>query len=58
MTRTMVLLMVVEERNSEPPTYDTTGCEVEESSAVVRALPKRALAKCGELVELARRVAR
>jgi hypothetical protein len=55
--RTMVLLMVVEERD-DAPTYDATGegWEVEESSAVVPALPKRALAKCGaDLMALARR---
>ncbi len=58
--RTMVLLMVVEEHD-DAPTYDATAdaWEVEESSAVVRALPKRTLAKCSaELMQLAKRVAR
>jgi hypothetical protein len=47
MKRTMVLLLLVEERDSEPPRYDATveGAEVEEASAV-RLLPKPTLTKC------------
>ncbi len=59
MKRTMVLLMVVEERDSEPPHYDaeTTGAELDERSAV-RQLPKPALAKCAaQVIPLFRRVA-
>jgi hypothetical protein len=57
--RTMVLLVVVEERDSDFPTYDTDGAELEETSRVVPALPKRVLAKCGaDLMQLAKRVAR
>jgi hypothetical protein len=43
----MVLLLLVEERDSEPPRYDATveGAEVEEASAV-RLLPKPTLTKC------------
>lgn len=58
MTRRMVLVMVVEERESDPPPYDaeTDGEALSERTGVF--LPKRTIAKCGELVELARKVAR
>lgn len=57
----MVLLLVVEEDAPAPYDAETTGAEVEESSGVFRAMPRRSLAKCGdvrELVEQVRRVAR
>jgi hypothetical protein len=52
--RTMLLMLVVEERSdSEPPMYDATD---DEPSRIVQARPLPKLAKCGsELLELARK---
>jgi hypothetical protein len=55
--RTMILLMVVEEREDDLPTYDVAD---DEPSRIVQAAPKLPrLAKCGaDLMQLARRVAK
>jgi hypothetical protein len=52
--RTMLLVLVVEERSdSEPPMYDATD---DEPSRIVQAAPKAVLAKCApKLFELARK---
>jgi hypothetical protein len=52
--RTMLLVLVVEERESDFPTYDVAD---DEPSRIVQAAPKLPrLAKCGsELLELARK---
>jgi len=51
MKRTVLMLLLVEE-NDEPEPVEVSGAEVEELSRVIRARPKGALAKCGELLEL------
>jgi hypothetical protein len=54
--RTMLLLLVVEEHESDFPAYDATD---DEPSRIVQTRPLPKLAKCGsELLELAKRVAR
>jgi hypothetical protein len=54
--RTMVVLVMVEEHESDFPAYDVTD---DEPSRIVQTRPLPKLAKCGsELLELARRVAR
>jgi hypothetical protein len=52
--RTMLLLLVVEERSdSEPPMYDAAD---DEPSRIVQTAPKAVLAKCApKLFELARK---
>lgn len=54
MTRTMLLVMVVEER-SDAPHYDaeTSGETVDETA--IRRLPKPVLAKCLAVAEAARK---
>lgn len=53
----MVLLMLVEE-NDEPKPSEDDGEPVDEVSSLVQAMPKPTLAACGELMQLARRVAK
>jgi hypothetical protein len=51
--RTMVLLLVVEEHESDFPAYDVTD---DEPSRIVQTAPKAVLAKCApKLFELARK---
>jgi hypothetical protein len=51
MKRTVLMLLLVEE-NDEPEPVEVSGAEIEELSRVVRARPKRTLAKCGDILEL------
>jgi hypothetical protein len=51
--RTMVVLVMVEEHESDFPAYDVTD---DEPSRIVQAAPKAVLAKCApKLFELARK---
>jgi hypothetical protein len=46
-TRTMLLVMLVEQTDEPTRTYDTTGDEVEETT---RAKLKPTLARCGKVI--------
>ena len=50
-TRTMLLVMLVEQTDEPTRTYDTTASEVEET----RVGPKPALAKCGKVIPFERK---
>lgn len=57
MTRRMLRITVelVEEHDGPAP-IDTDGAELDEDSGVFRALPKRSLAKCGDVRRLAEKL--